>query len=228
MKTYLITGAGRGIGADITRLLLTRGDRVVGTLRDVSRVPPSLRAFLENGRLKVLQLDVRDTTSVARAAQAVDAPLDVLINNAGMIGPERQSTFDMDFEGFLDVLNVNILGPLRVAQAFLPHLQRSKHGRIVTISSRMGSLSYAMSDRIAYRASKAAVNKIVQGLATDLREKGIPVVCVHPGWVRTEMGGPQADISAAESAAGILALTDRLTLDDTGLFFDWRGSRLSF
>jgi NAD(P)-dependent dehydrogenase (short-subunit alcohol dehydrogenase family) len=201
---------------------------VIATVRDCEHVPPDWASFRENGQLEVLALDVRDGRSIAEAAKTVDEPVDMLVNNAGIIGPERQSTLDMDFDGFLETLAVNTLGPLRVVQAFLPHLRRAHAGRIVTISSRMGSLSYATSDRIAYRASKAAVNKVMQGLATDLREDGITVVSVHPGWVRTDMGGSGADIPVQESAAGLLRLIDRLSLSDTGGFFDWQGKPLEF
>ncbi|MCB5177109.1 SDR family oxidoreductase [Microvirga lenta] len=228
MGTYLITGAGRGIGRELVRVLLARGDYVIGTVRDLSRCPPEWAPFKDGGQLDVLSLDVRDGRSIAEAAMIVSGPIDVLVNNAGIIGPERQSTLNMDFDGFLDTLAVNTLGPLRVIQAFLPHLRRASSGRIVTISSRMGSLSYAKSDRIAYRASKAAVNKVMQGLATDLRNDDITVVSVHPGWVQTEMGGSGADISVEESAGGIVRLIDRLTLEETGGFFDWQGMRLPF
>jgi len=226
--TYLITGIGRGIGRELARALLMRGERVVGTVRDVERAAHEWGDFIASGRLKLLELDVRDEASVARAAHRLDEPVDVLVNNAGIISPERQSTLDMDFDGFLEALNVNTLGPLRVTQAFLPHLRRSAKPKIVTISSRMGSLSYAKSDRIAYRASKAAVNKVMQGLSTDLSEEGIVVISVHPGWVRTDMGGSGADISVQESAAGLLALIDRLTMEETGGFFDWQGQRIPF
>lgn len=228
MGTYLITGIGRGIGQELARVLLARGDRVIGTVRDDSTVPRDWDTYSEKGRLKLVKLDVLNRDSIAEAARAIDEPIDVLINNAGVIGPKRQSTLDMDFEGFLDTLKINTLGPLRVTQAFLPQLRRSKGARIVTISSRMGSLAHAKSDRIAYRASKAAVNKVMQGLATDLAPEGIVAISVHPGWVRTEMGGAGADISVGESAAGIIALIDRLSAADTGLFFDWQGERLPF
>lgn len=228
MGTFLVTGIGRGIGQELARVLLERGDRVVGTVRGGGTAPAALREHEEAGRLRVLDLDVRDPASIADAARAVDEPIDVLLNNAGVIGPKRQSTLDMDFDGFLDTLAVNTLGPLRVVQAFLPHLRRSSNGRIVTISSRMGSLSHAKSDRIAYRASKAAVNKVMQGLATDLAPEGIAVISVHPGWVRTDMGGSGADINVEESAAGILSLIDRLSMAESGRFFDWQGESLPF
>jgi NAD(P)-dependent dehydrogenase (short-subunit alcohol dehydrogenase family) len=226
--TYLITGIGRGIGQELARVLLHRGERVIGTLRGLKQTSPEWGEFIASGQLKLFELDIRDSASIRRAASSIVEPVDVLINNAGIIGPQRQSTMDMDFDGFLETLNVNTLGPLRIVQAFLPHLRRSRAARIVTISSRMGSLSYAKSDQIAYRASKAAVNKVVQGLATDLRDEGIAAIAVHPGWVRTDMGGSGADISVQESAEGLVRLIDRLKLDDTGGFFDWRGEQLPF
>ncbi|QFU17149.1 SDR family oxidoreductase [Microvirga thermotolerans] len=228
MATAIVTGVGRGIGHELARVLLERGDRVVGTLRSMGAIPPALRDHAEAGRLSLVAMDVRDPASIAAAARAVDGPVDILVNNAGVIGPERQSTLDMDFDGFLDTLAVNTLGPLRVVQAFLPQLRRSASARIVTIGSRMGSLSYAKSDRIAYRASKAAANKVMQGLATDLAPEGIVAVSVHPGWVRTDMGGAGADLDVGESARGIAALIDRLSMADSGLFFDWQGERLPF
>jgi len=228
MGTYLVTGIGRGIGCELARILLHRGDRVIGTLRDPNQMLPEWSEFIAGGQLMLLALDVRDDASIRAAAASLDGSIDVLVNTAGVIGSQRQSTLDMDFNGFLEILNVNTLGPLRMVQAFLPHLRRSKAAKIVTISSRMGSLSYAKSDRIAYRASKAAVNKVMQGLATDLREDGIVAISVHPGWVQTDMGGSGADISVGESAAGLVRLIDRLRLDDTGEFFDWQGARISF
>ena len=228
MGTYLITGIGRGIGCELARVLLHRGERVIGTLRSLDQTRPEWSEPLASGQLTLLALDVRDEGSIKAAAKQCDEPVDVLVNNAGIIGPQRQSTLDMDFEGFLDTFRVNTLGPLRIVQAFLPHLKRAKAAKIVTISSRMGSLSYAKSDRIAYRASKAAVNKVVQGLATDLQPEGIAAISVHPGWVQTDMGGSGADISVQDSAKGLVRLIDRLTMDDTGGFFDWQGERIPF
>ena len=150
--------------------------------------------------------------------------LDVLVNNAGIIGPDRQSTLDMDFPGFLETLDTNTLGPLRVTQAILPLLKKSGAPRIVTVSSMMGSLSYKKSDKIAYRASKAAVNKVMQGLGTDLHEDGIATLTLHPGWVRTDMGGSGADIDVSESADGIVKLIDTLTISNSGRFMNYDGT----
>lgn len=187
-----------------------------------------MNELIAGEQLRLLTLDVRDDTSIAEAVRQFDEPVDVLVDNAGIIGPQRQSTLGMDFDGFLETLRVNALGPLRIAQAFLPHLRQARRPKIVTISSRMGSLSYVNSDRIAYRASKAAVNKVIQGLATDLQPEGIIAVAVHPGWVRTDMGGSGADISVEESAAGLIRLIDRLALEEMGGFFNWQGERIPF
>ncbi len=215
MTTLLITGVARGIGRELALQALAKGWRVFGSVRNAGEAPVGVGEMV---------FDVTDHAVVRAAAAAFDETIDVLINNAGIIGPTRQSTLDMDFDGFAQTLAVNTIAPLVVTQAFLPQLKRSNHPRVLTVSSQMGSMSYAKSDRIAYRASKAAVNKVMQGLATDLAPAGIAVAALHPGWVRTDMGGKGADIAPAESAAGILAIAEQLTLATTGRFLNWDGS----
>jgi NAD(P)-dependent dehydrogenase (short-subunit alcohol dehydrogenase family) len=223
MTTVFITGANRGIGFELARKYADAGWRVVAGVRDVSRAK-SVLDFAE-----VVELDVADNTSVAALkARFADDTIDVLINNAGTIGPVVQSSSDMDFNGFLDTLNINTLGPLRVTQALLPALQRSKAAKIVAITSKMGSLSYAPSDHIAYRASKAAVNKVMQCVATDLQPKGIAVAVVHPGWVRTDMGGAGADIDVGTSAAGIISVIEKLSIATSGRFWNFDGSAIAW
>lgn len=222
MAHFLITGAARGIGHALAAEALSRGHDVTVSVRsdaDMSRVPEGAVAVV---------FDVVDGGAVTGAAAGMDRPVDVLINNAGIIGPDRQSTLDMDFDGFADTLAVNTLAPLRVSQAFLPHLRRSDRPRILTVSSAMGRMSYQKSDRIAYRASKAAVNKVMQGLATDVRADGIAVQCVHPGWVRTDMGGPEADIDVTESARGIIDRAEALEMVDTGSFVNYDGTTVDW
>ena len=226
MTTILITGAARGIGRALCEEALRRGWDVIGSVRDAV----AARAFeAELGsRFRALVFDVADADAVANAAAGLDRPIDILINNAGIIGPDRQSALDMDFDGFAQTLAINVLAPLRVAQAFLPHLKRSGRPRLLTISSNMGSMSYAKSDHLAYRASKAAVNKVMQGLATDLQRSGIAVASIHPGWVRTDMGGRGADIEAGESARGILDIAERLDLAGTGKFLRYDGWEMAW
>lgn len=222
MTSLFVTGCGRGIGFELARQAIGLGWQVAGSVRS-NEAAERLRDRLP-GLSEVVVFDVTDGNAVIRAAQSCNDPIDILINNAGVIGPERQSTLDMDYDGFAETLAVNTIAPLRIANAFLPRLRRSAAARILTISSAMGRMSYAKSDRIAYRASKAAVNKVMQGLATDLEPEGIAVRMVHPGWVRTDMGGAAADIPPEESAAGILRIAGSTTIADTGTFVNWDGS----
>jgi NAD(P)-dependent dehydrogenase (short-subunit alcohol dehydrogenase family) len=225
MTTILITGGGRGIGLTLARAYVAAGATVIRALRD-----PAKAASDEPGLGEVLPLDVTDGGSVAALAERLHGrPIDILVNNAGVIGPDRQSAWDTDFDGFLETLKVNTLGPLRVTQALLPNLRLSTNGpQVAIISSRMGSLSYAKSDSVAYRASKAAVNKIAQALATDLAPEGIAVASIHPGWVRTDMGGPGADIDPATSADGVRAVIDALTVVNTGRFLNYDGAEMAW
>ncbi|MDP2733273.1 MAG: SDR family oxidoreductase [Hoeflea sp.] len=222
MTTILITGTNRGIGLELARQALAKGWTVYGSARGEVTDPDA--HICHHPKFHDLVFDVTDHAAVRAAAETIPEPIDILINNAGTIGPKRQSTLDMDFGGFAETLAINTLAPLAVAQTFLPHLKRSVNPRILTISSQMGRMSYAKSDQIAYRASKAAVNKVMQGLATDLKPMGVAVALVHPGWVRTDMGGQGADIDAATSAAGILSLAEGLTIEGAGQFYNWDGS----
>jgi NAD(P)-dependent dehydrogenase (short-subunit alcohol dehydrogenase family) len=238
----MVTGAGRGIGLGLVTALLARGDSVVATARDLAlapttqghtakgRVLQSLAASAGD-RLTLLEMEVTDSASVAAAAAALGGqPVDVLVNNAGVYGPRPQGPLDVDLAAFADTLAVNTVAPFRVLQAFAPNLieaarTRGVPAKVATISSTMGSVTGTSTGFLAYRASKAAVNKAVQASAGDLAARGIVSVVIHPGWVRTDMGGPGADISVEESATGIIATIDRLTAGDAGSFLNWDGSR---
>lgn len=221
MATYLVTGCGRGIGLAMTKALLARGERVIGTARD-GQSPVAHEAF------DLLTFDTRDHAAITAAAASVDEPIDVLINNAGIIGPRTESSLDADFASFAEVLDVNVLGPLRVVHAFLPLLRRATRAKIMTISSQLGGTTFPGTDRIAYRTSKAAVNKVMQCVAADLAKEGIAVVVTHPGWVRTDMGGAGASLSPEESAAGMIKVIDELTIERTGRFMNWDGTERSW
>jgi NAD(P)-dependent dehydrogenase (short-subunit alcohol dehydrogenase family) len=221
MATIVIAGANRGIGLELARQYAADGHRVIRGMRGADRAQPPIG--------EALPLDVTDDASVAAFAAALgDRPVDLLIANAGVFGPERQSATQMDFPGFLATLDVNVLGPLRVAQALLPNLRRAPGAKLGVVSSRMGSMASAQPGQLAYRASKAAVNKLVQGLASELAGEGIAVVALHPGWVRTDMGGPGADIDVATSAAGLRRVLDGLSLATTGGFRAYDGETLDW
>lgn len=227
MSTILITGANRGIGLELARQYAAAGDTVIRAMRGADRAGEALG--------ETLPLDVTSDASAEQlAAFLAGRPIDLLINNAGVMGPEmaHQTSTNMDFPGFLSTLDVNVLGPLRVTQALLPNLRASKDGKVAVISSRMGQLDSGdfggASGFVAYRASKAAVNKVFQCLAGDLRAEGIAVAILHPGWVRTDMGGPGADIDVRDSAAGIRAVLDGLHAGNSGQFTAYDGTPLAW
>ena len=228
MATVLVTGANRGIGLELVRQCVARGDHVIAACRD----PAGAGELAElargtDGHVEIHTLDVTGQASVAAFKATVGSrPIDILINNAGIIGPGGMA-LATDFDGFAATLAVNTIAPLRIAQAFAANLRAAKpSGKLATITSQMGSLARASPDRIAYRASKAAVNMVMLGLAAEMRPLGVAVILLHPGWVRTDMGGAAADISAPESAAGILNQINALTLAGSGAFLDYSGRRM--
>ncbi|MGP9788853.1 SDR family NAD(P)-dependent oxidoreductase [Roseinatronobacter sp. NSM] len=212
----VITGVARGIGRELAVQAVARGWQVTGTVRRAGDAPEGVREILADMSYP------GDLHAIGPQLGAVD----VLINNAGVIGPERQSTLEMDFEGFAQAFMVNTMAPLAVAQAVLSQMKAG--GRILTISSQMAWMGYAKSDRIAYRASKVAVNKVMQGLATDLRARSIAVALIDPGWVRTDMGGPEAEEDPACVARGILDIANTLDMARTGRFLHWSGKERDF
>ena len=220
----LVTGANRGIGLELARQLLSRGDKVDAAVRDPDRAA-QLRALAPTTRLRIHRCDVADGASVAALARTLgDTALDVLINNAGVWGGERQRVGDMDFAEAMRTYEVNALGALRVSLAVLPHLRRGAGKKILSITSGMGSIDDNKSGGyLAYRMAKAALNMMAKTLAVDLRGDGIASAVINPGWVKTDMGGAGAPTAVGDSARGILAQLDALTLETSGQFLNWRG-----
>ncbi len=216
MTHVLITGCNRGIGRALAESAVERGWRVTGTTRGGS-APDGVEA---------ITCDIAEIARLGAVFQGL-APLDILINNAGIYGPDCQA-IGMDYLGFQTTLTVNTVAPLAVAGACLPALRQRPGSRILSVSSQMSFMGYRKSTRLAYRASKAALNKVMQGLASDLEPEGIPCVLIDPGWVRTDMGGAEAEENATDVANGILQVADDLTLADTGKFFRFDGEERDF
>ena len=216
MKTVLITGAYRGLGYEVARQLSERGWKVILTARRRDR-GSAAAANLNNGSF--LELDITDDRSVTQAAKAV-ANLDVLINNGAVIAEGDQDILTIRPEVVAGTIETNALGALRVSQAFAPLLLKSSAGRIVNVSSGAGQLSDMGTWSPAYSASKTTLNAITCLLAAALKDEGISVNSVCPGWCRTEMGGAGAPRSVEEGAAGIVWLAADAPQDKTGLF--WR------
>jgi len=217
MKTWLVTGASRGIGLELCRQLAGRGDSVIAACRQAS---PALRA---TGCRVVEDVEVTDEASVGRLAAALgDAHIDVLVNNAGVLS--KESLGSLDFDAMRRQFEVNALAPLRVTQALLPRL--AEGSRVAIITSRMGSVAdNGSGGYYGYRMSKAAVNMAGKSLAEDLKPRGIAVLLLHPGMVATDMTG-QHGIPAAESAAMLIERMDSLGLAETGSFHHANGEPL--
>ena len=226
---WFISGANRGIGLEVTRQLVARGDRVTaGARSEEARDALAARLAPQHARIETKVFDTRDNDAILAAARSIDAPIDVLVANAGAFGPSPQSVLDMDFAAALDLFNINTLGPLRLAQAFLPLLRRAKNPRIALMSSALGSMATVDPSSAVYSATKAALDKFAQCLAVEVKPLGVTVVALHPGWVRTDMGGPNAPLSAPESVAGLIATVDGLGLENTGSFLDYRGETVAW
>lgn len=223
METVLITGANRGIGLALSRRFVDGGYRVVACCRN-PMTAEALNALSGRGPISVNQLDVADDKSVSDLCSSLGRQvIDVLINNAGVMGGDRQGVTDMDYAAWRDAMEVNTFAPFRMTAALRDNLARAARPRVITISSQMGALSRKSKGSFAYRSSKAAVNKVMQVLALELQGEGVIACPVHPGWVRTDMGGGDADISVDESAAGIFNLVQKLTMNHSGRFWTWKG-----
>lgn len=226
LSTCIITGANRGIGLELVRTYLETNIWMVhACCRDLDGAESLQVLKQEFGeRLELHSLDVTRETSIKNFALSLkDKQIDLLLNNAGIMGGNQQSALDMDFDQWRLAFDVNTMAPLRMLQALISNLKRSRKPTVVTISSQMGSLAREGQGNIAYRSTKAALNKSMQTASQELREEGITVALIHPGWVRTDMGGLNGEISVEESAQGIVSVISSLELADTGRFLKWTG-----
>lgn len=220
MPTIMITGANRGLGLEFVRQYAAGGWRVLAVIRD-----PMAGKEASDAGGEVYVCDVADPASVARLTAATDGiGLDILLNNAGTYGA-RQAFGAVDPDEFLRVMRVNTLAPLKMAEAFAGRMAGPKI--IASVSSMMGSIADNTSGgSYAYRAGKAALNMVVRGMAVDLRDQGVTAVALSPGWVRTDMGGPNAPLDAPAAVAGMRAVLDRAGPAESGRFFHYDGTEL--
>ena len=226
MPSALITGANRGLGLEFARQYLADGWRVYAACRDPASASKLCRlAKHGDDKLRILTMDVTDPASIHAAATELDGQaIGLLLNNAGIIGPLKQTIGNIDYEAWAEVLAVNTMGPMRVSEAFVEHMARSDRKLIVTLTSGMGSIADNTSgSSIVYRSSKAAVNMVMRSLAIDLAPRGITCVVVNPGWVRTDMGGPNATLEPEESVSALRRLIATLGPEQSGKFFNHTG-----
>ena len=221
-STVLITGANRGLGLEFARQFHAAGYEVIATARK-----PEAADELNALGVRVEQLDVTDAESVAGLAERLgEMPLDILINNAG-IGGARKSIEEIDFQAVERTIAVNTLGPMRVTQALIGNLRNGERKIIVNITSLMGSIERnTRGIGYGYRESKAALNMFTRSLANELKDENFRCIMMSPGWVKTDMGGPNARLTPAESIGGMISVINGLTAEDSGVFFNHDGEHL--
>jgi len=223
MKTVVISGANRGIGLEFVKQYLAAGYHVSACCRDPEN-SESLQA-LACGELQVLPLDVADTRSIEQLPDLLAGrAISLFINNAGIYG-ERQSLEQIDEQEWLKVFRVNTIAPLLLTRALLPLMDRQAPGKLVYLSSKMGSIEDNSGGGIyIYRSSKTALNQVIKSLSIDLASEGLLFAALHPGWVQTDMGGPGADINTFTSVTGMQAVIESLDASRSGGFYNYDGS----
>ncbi|MGF1757415.1 SDR family oxidoreductase [Photobacterium sagamiensis] len=225
-KTLLITGANRGIGLALVQAYLADGWQVHACCRSPENATELQQLSANYLGLTLHPLDVTDHNAISQLSNTLhDTKLDLLINNAGYYGPKGYGFGNTDVAEWRKVFEINTIAPLKIAEAFFPQIKAGMPGVIASISSKVGSMAENTSGGgYIYRSSKAALNSVVKSLSNDLLPEGIISVALHPGWVQTEMGGPNALISAPKSAHGLKQIIDNLTPDQSGGFFNFDGT----
>ena len=224
MSTVLIAGASRGIGLELAKQYASNGDDVIACVRDTGAASQLDEAASGADNIEIQQLDIGDPGSIEAAAAAVgDRAIDTLIVSAGAVGGGRQTLDDLDLEEWHRTLDTNTIGPALVAKAFKPNLLAAGDSNLMILTSQLAASTWPMGGMYIYSTTKAAVSKVGQILALDWAGDPITVTVCHPGWVQTDMGGPQAEITAEESASGIRNTIAGLSKADSGKFYKWNG-----
>ncbi|MGR5119118.1 SDR family oxidoreductase [Vibrio astriarenae] len=226
MQHIFITGANRGIGLELVQQFLTQGEKVTATYRDQQNAQALLALAESHPTLTCLQLDVTDDPAVESLTENLST-IDILINNAGYYGPKGYGFGHTDIQEWRKVFEINTIAPLKLVEALFPLLQQGHDKKIMCLSSKVGSMTENTSGGgYIYRSSKAALNSVVKSLSNDLSDKGFTVLALHPGWVQTEMGGPNALITTEESAAGLVNVITNSNISDSGSFVNYLGEEL--
>lgn len=230
MDTALITGSNRGIGLEFARQYAADGWRVLACCRHPEKADAlNILAALYPGLMTVHALDVADPVQIDRLAQELaENTIDLLVNNAGIYPDSDKKGFGhIDYAEWVQAFRINTMAPLKLAEAFSAQISRSRLKTIVTITSMMGSIEDNRGGgSYIYRSSKAAVNMVMKTLAIDLKPLGIMSAVFHPGWVKTDMGGPNAMITTEQSVSGIRRLIGKLSIAESGKFFAYNGQMI--
>lgn len=226
MNTLLVTGSNRGIGLEIVRQYAQLGWRIHACCRQPNNAQELQSLAKNNSAIQIHPLDISDETQIAALADELkDSNIDLLFNNAGIYGQQNASFGNTDSQQWLDCFYINCIAQLKMCEAFVEQVARSQHKTIASMSSKMGSMAdNGSGGSYVYRSSKAALNAAMKSVSIDLKPRGIKVAILHPGWVLTDMGGPHAEISTAESVQQMRTTLEKLTLDTSGSFFEIDGS----
>lgn len=228
MSVIFITGANRGIGLSLTQQYLKDNHTVYATYRDTSSANELLSLAEHHSNLTCIQLDITDYQATSRLPNQLQ-PIDTLINNAGYYGPKGYGLGNTNVEEWRRVFEVNTIAPLKLVETLLPMLEASEVKKIACLSSRVGSMAENTSGGgYIYRSSKAALNSVVKSLSNDLTSNGFTVLALHPGWVQTEMGGPNALIDTETSASGLIKVIESSSTEVSGHFFSFDGSEIDW
>jgi NAD(P)-dependent dehydrogenase (short-subunit alcohol dehydrogenase family) len=230
MPTLLITGANRGLGLEFVKQYVAEGWHVLACCRaPVEAAELNAIAASSAGLVTLHALDVSDLTAIDRLSGEISQPLDLIISNAG-IYPDRSGGFGhTDYDAWDLAFRINTMATLKLAEAFVGHLERGEGKVFAAVSSKMGSLDDNTSGgNYLYRSSKSAVNMVVKSLAIDLAPRGIKAIVLHPGWVLTDMGGPNAMIDTTTSISGMRKVLSRVTQNDSGRFISYDGTEIAW
>lgn len=225
-KNTVISGASRGIGLELVRHCLHAGHLVTALVRN-PEAATELKSTADRhpGRLRILACDVTKAEDIARVAREIEAPVDLLINNAGIYDRSDHDFENLDFESFDEVFRTNTRSPMQLTKALLPALKKSSDARLANITSLMGSIrDNGSGGSYAYRMSKCALNMFTKSFSIDY--PNIITLTLHPGWVQTQMGGPSAPTPPEESAAGLMKVISSATKAESGKFYDFEGDEL--
>ena len=228
MTSVLITGANRGLGFGFVKSFLAKNINVICTTRNISGSKELLECkknYPDN--LEILELDLLEKKSENILSDLLsDKPIDIFINNAG-VGNSNQRFGVVSSKPWLDVLKVNLIAPLTLTQSIIENIKKGSEKKIYFLSSQLGSIGDNTSGGMyIYRSSKTALNQVVKSLSVDLKPMGITVISLHPGWVKTDMGGPNAPVQIDESIKGMMQVIDRTDIRDTGRFLNYDGKEL--
>ena len=226
MATILVTGANRGLGNEFVEQYLNEGNDVIATYRNENSSMDLIEMGNERSNLKLLQLDVTSNKSLNSFAENLgDSPIDIFINNAGVYGPRNSSFGNVDEENWIPAIKVNAIAPLLLTQLIIKNIRAGTDKKLIYITSKMGSIDDNKGGgAYVYRSSKTALNAVVKSLSVDLENEGIVVALIHPGWVKTDMGGPNALIERDTSVRGMTEVISNLDITSTGNFYNYDGS----